>query len=180
MTRVITNTSRPRRLSGRTRKSVLLIHIVSAGAWIGIDVVMAVFVFTAVVSGDGATTALSYRALEMFAVWPLLGTGVLCLASGVILGLGSKYGLVRYWWVAVKLVLNVALVTLVLLALRPGVYEAAEQARLFEAGEVTMLPVGDLIFPPVVSTTALLVASMLAVFKPWGRTRKGTARAAQI
>jgi hypothetical protein len=28
-----------------------------------------------------------------------------------------------------------------------------------------------LIFPPIVSTTALLVAMLLAVFKPWGRIR---------
>jgi hypothetical protein len=29
---------------------------------------------------------------------------VVALASGVLLGLGSKYGLVRYWWVTVKLI----------------------------------------------------------------------------
>jgi hypothetical protein len=32
--------------------------------------------------------------------------------------------------------------------------------------------VGGLIFPPIVSTSALLVATVLAVFKPWGRIRK--------
>jgi hypothetical protein len=31
--------------------------------------------------------------------------------------------------------------------------------------------VGDLIFPAIVSPTALLVAMALAVFKPWGRIR---------
>jgi hypothetical protein len=35
------------------------------------------------------------------------------LASGVVLGLGTKWGLIRYWWVAAKLVLNVVLVALV-------------------------------------------------------------------
>ena len=34
-----------------------------------------------------------------------------------------------------------------------------------------LLGLGDLIFPPVVSPTALLVAMVLAVFKPWGRIR---------
>ncbi|PSL03253.1 putative integral membrane protein DUF2269 [Haloactinopolyspora alba] len=173
MAQVIAETSRPRRLRGRTRQSVLLVHVVSAGAWLGIDVVMAVLVFTALLSGDDTTLALTYRALEMFAVWSLFTAGVVCLVSGVVLGLGSKYGLVRYWWVAVKLVLNVLLATLVLVALRPGVSEAAERARLFESGEVTTLSVGDLIFPPVVSTTALLVAFVLAVYKPWGRIGQG-------
>jgi hypothetical protein len=31
--------------------------------------------------------------------------------------------------------------------------------------------VGDLVFPPIVSPTLLLVAMVLAVFKPWGRLR---------
>jgi uncharacterized membrane protein len=160
------------RLGTRTRKGFLVMHIVSAGAWIGIDVVMAVFVFTALLADDESTKALCYRALELFAVWPLLTTGLVCLASGVVLGFGTKYGLVRYWWVAIKLVLNIVLTVLVLIALRPAVTEAAEQGRQFAAGAPASLAVGDLIFPPIVSPTALLIAVVLAVFKPWGRIRK--------
>jgi hypothetical protein len=32
--------------------------------------------------------------------------------------------------------------------------------------------VGDLVFPPIVSTGALLFAMVLSVFKPWGRVRR--------
>ena len=130
--------ARPRRLGARTRKGFLVVHIVSAGAWIGIDVVMAVVVFTALL-GDDETRALCYRALELFAVWPLIATGLVCLASGVVLGLGTKWGLVRYWWVAVKLALNVLLVALVPVALRPEVIEKAEQGKRFVAGEAASL-----------------------------------------
>ena len=52
--------------------------------------------------------------------WPLVIVGLVTLASGVLLGLGTKYGLVRYRWVLVKLVVNVVLVTLVVLVLWPG------------------------------------------------------------
>jgi hypothetical protein len=154
------------------RKGVLVVHIVSAGAWIGIDVVMGIIIFTALLTEDDNTRALCYRALELFAVWPLLTTGLVCLASGIVLGIGTKWGLVRYWWVAIKLALTIVLTTLVLVALRPGVIEAAEQGRRFAAGEPASLAVGDLIFPPIVSPTALLIAFVLAVFKPWGRIRK--------
>jgi hypothetical protein len=159
------------RLGAGTRKGVLVVHIASAGAWLGIDVVMAVLVFTALATDDDRTKALSFQALELVAVWPLLVTGLVCLLTGLLLGLGSKYGLVRYWWVAVKLVLNLLLTGLVLVALAPEVAAHAEQARRFLAGEPTALGVGDLIFPPIVSPTALLVAFVLAVFKPWGRIR---------
>ena len=159
------------RLGARTRKGVLVVHIVSAGTWIGIDVAMGVVVFTALLAEDDNTRALCYRALELFAVWPLIATGLLCLASGVVLGLGTKWGLIRYWWVATKLALNVLLVALVPIALRPEVIEKAEQGRRFMSGEAASLAVGDLVFPPIVSPTLLLVAFVLAVFKPWGRIR---------
>jgi hypothetical protein len=159
------------RLGARTRKGVLVVHIVSAGTWIGIDVVMGVVVFTTLLAEDDNTRALCYRALELFAVWPLIATGLLCLASGVVLGLGTKWGLIRYWWVATKLALNVLLVALVPIALRPEVIEKAEQGRRFMSGEAASLAVGDLVFPPIVSPTLLLVAFVLAVFKPWGRIR---------
>jgi hypothetical protein len=159
------------RLGPRTRKSVLVVHIASAGTWLGIDVVMAVLVFTALGTDDDAAKALSFRALELVAVWPLLATGMLCLLSGIVLGLGSRYGLVRYWWVAVKLALNLVLSGLVLVALAPQVDDSAERARQFDAGLQVSLSVGDLVFPPIVSPTALLVAMVLAVFKPWGRIR---------
>ena len=161
----------PWRLGARTRKGFLVVHIVSAGTWIGIDVVMAVVVFTALLADD-YTKALSYRALEMFVVWPLLASGLVCLASGIVLGLGTKWGLLRYWWVAVKLALNLVLVALVTFALRPGVSEMAERGQRFMTGEAASLAVGDLIFPPIVSPSRALVATILAVFKPGGLIRK--------
>jgi hypothetical protein len=150
---------------------VLLVHIASAGAWLGIDVVMAVLVFSALVSDDEQTKALAFRALELVAVGPLLAFGLLCLLSGVLLGLGSRYGLLRYWWVVAKLVLNLVLTGLVLVALAPEVATHADLARQFDAGVPVPLEVGQLIFPPIVSPTALLVAMVLAIFKPWGRIR---------
>lgn len=80
------------RLRRRGRNGVLVVHIVSAGAWIGIDVVLAILVFTALLTDDAHTAALAYQALKLFAIWPLFTTGLVCLASGITLGLGTKYG----------------------------------------------------------------------------------------
>jgi uncharacterized membrane protein len=162
---------RPRRLGARTRKAFLLIHIASAGAWLGIDVVMAVLVFTGFFTDDTATAAIAFQALELTTVWPLLTTGAICLVSGIVLGLGTKYGLVTYWWVAIKLVLNIVLTALVLLSLRGGVADVAEYGRQLAQGGGGS-PSSDMLYPPIVSPTALTVALLLAVYKPWGRIRK--------
>ncbi|GAB3576749.1 hypothetical protein GCM10027445_41390 [Amycolatopsis endophytica] len=158
------------KLRARGRKAWLATHIVSAGAWIGIDVVLAVLVFTALLASDPSLAAVCYQALRVFAVWPLLVTGLVCLGSGVALGLGTKYGLVRYWWVAAKLALNIVLTVLGLVALRPGLDEAAVYGQSLLAGVPGAEP--NLIFPPIVSPACLLIAVLLSVYKPGGRARR--------
>jgi hypothetical protein len=44
----------------------------------------------------------------------------------------------------------------------------AEQARIQEAGGDAVLKASDLVFPPIVSPTLLMVAVVLSVFKPLG------------
>jgi uncharacterized membrane protein len=161
----------PWRLRGRTRKTVLILHILAAGVWIGVDVIVAVLVFTGWLSGSPATRGLAYQALGTFVVWPMLVSGLVSLVTGVILGLGSKYGLIRYWWVAVKLLLNVVLCTLILVALQPGLGDVAQYGRELAAGTAAERDVSDLFFPPIVSLSALTFATILSVAKPWGRLR---------
>lgn len=164
------------RLGAKTRKGMLVAHIASAGAWVGIEVALGVLVFTALLTSDPKVVAVSYQAASAFAVWPMLTCGLVCLASGMVLGLGSKYGLLRYWWVAVKLALNLVLCTLVLVLLAPGVTEMAAAGRELTDGRASTVPVStDLLFPPIVSGVSLLFAMVLSVYKPWGRIRSNRA-----
>lgn len=164
------------RLGAMARKTTLVVHVLSAGAWIGIDVLVAVLVVAGWFGADPSLRGVAYQALGTYVVWPMLTTGLTCLASGVLLGVGTRYGLLRYWWVAVKLVMNVVLCLLIVFALRPGMPDLVEHGRILAAGGVSRLDVSTLFFPPAVSLTALTVATVLAVFKPWGRMRPRSAR----
>lgn len=164
-----TATTRRFRLSARARKAVLLVHIAAAGSWLGMDLVLGLLVIT-IVSGDPVGAGAAATSIAALAPVPLLVVGLLTLASGVLLGLGTKYGLVRYRWVFVKLVLNVALLVLVLRALGPEVAVVAEDGRSALADGSTP-SAGDLVFPPVTASLAMAVAMTLSVFKPWGRLR---------
>lgn len=168
-----------RRLGVRTRRAVLVVHIASAGAWLGVDVAMAVLIVTATTADEPATLVFSLQALELVSIWPLLACGLLCLVSGIVLGLGSKWGLVRYWWVAAKLGLNLVLTGLVVVALQGEVVEQAALARRLAAGEAVTFDLSNLIYPPTVSPTLLLVAITLSVVKPWGRIRHRAGTAAE-
>lgn len=159
------------------RQVVLIVHLVSAGAWIGIDVIVAVLVLVGRFGTDLHTRSLAYQALAAFVVWPMLASGLVCLVTGVLLGLLTKWGLLRYWWVLVKLVLNLVLCTLILLALQPGMAEVAGYGRDLLGGTPDPDAVSQLFFPPAVSLTALTFATVLAVVKPWGRISRSKGRA---
>ncbi|HYN92833.1 MAG TPA: hypothetical protein VES42_03180 [Pilimelia sp.] len=163
--------ARPTRLPLRRggRRAVLVVHLLAIGAWIGIDVLVAVLVATGRAADDRATRAVAYQALGSFVLWPMLAAGVAALVSGVVLGLGSAYGVLRYWWVGAKLTINVVLCLLVALALRPGLREVAAYGDALAAGRPPVGDVSSLLFPPAVSLTALTLATVLSVYKPWGR-----------
>jgi hypothetical protein len=162
-------------MSRETRKFVLVTHVLSSVSWIGVDLVMGVLSFRGLFSDDPQTVATTYGALAMFCVPLLLTLGLLSLATGVILGLGTRFGLVRYWWVATKLVISLVLSTLVLVALRPTLGDAgAEVATVDPTLPDRLAEVStNMIFPPIVSTALLLFAAWLSVYKPWGPTPYG-------
>ncbi|MFI5896221.1 hypothetical protein ACIA5D_39585 [Actinoplanes sp. NPDC051513] len=156
------------------RRITLITHVISAGAWIGIDVMVAVLVGVGWFGTDTEIRGLAYRALATFVVWPMLTSGLICLATGLVLGLGTKWGLLRYWWVAVKLGLNLLLCTLIVAVLQPGMDAVGGYGRDLAGGTANATDVSSLFFPPAVSLTTLTIATVLAVVKPWGRTRSLT------
>jgi hypothetical protein len=156
----------------RWHRATLITHIVSGGAWIGIDVIVAVLVLTGWFAGDVQVRSLAYRSLATFVVWPMLGSGLVCLATGLILGLITRWGLLRYWWVVVKLALNLVLCTLIVVVLQPGMDQIDAYGRELLTGNPDSAAVSTLFFPPAVSLSTLTLATILAVVKPWGRIRR--------
>lgn len=173
-----TTTATRKRLTGSARKAFLVVHIVSAALWFGVDIALGILVVTAMVTEDPATAGIALQAVDLFAIWPMFGASLVCLGTGVVLGLGSKYGIVRYWWVAVKFSINVLMSILIFFALRPGVGEAAGVGERLLAGDPTAVVPDGLIYPVVVAPTLLLIAYVLSTVKPWGRTRRSTPPAA--
>jgi hypothetical protein len=80
------------RLGATSRKSVLVVHIASAGTWLGIDVVMAVPVFTALGSDDDRTKALYVSGAGAGGRRAAARHRPGLPAHGIVLGLSSKYG----------------------------------------------------------------------------------------
>ena len=151
------------------RRTMLTLHVVSTSAWLGLDVALGVLVL--VPMADPSWTAACYQVLPLL-FWPLIAVALLSLLSGVGIGMMTRWGLVRHWWVAVKLGLNLGLLVLVAVLLGPALADAGEFGRALAAGATTTVEVPRIYMPPVVSTTLLIVATVLSVWKPKGRVRR--------
>jgi uncharacterized membrane protein len=161
------------RLAPRLRKLTLVLHIVSGVGWMGLDVGLFLLLLTGLRTDDGQLAAACYRAVAVIVpvAVPVLSLGM--LLTGLLLGWGTTWGLLRYWWVFAKLVMGVVLTVLVFIALVPGVNDLATPDPVLSA-EAVRDRIGSattqLMYPPIVSFTMLGIAEILSIFKPWGRT----------
>jgi hypothetical protein len=153
------------------RTTLLTVHILTTAVWIGLDVALGLLVVVPMT--DPQWTQVCFQVLPLL-FWPLVTVSLLSLLSGVALGLVTRWGLVRHWWVAIKLAANLVLIVLIALLLAPGLDAAGEVGRALAAGEVPTAEVPRLYMPPIVSTTALVVATALSVAKPRGRVSRSS------
>lgn len=161
------------RLSPRLRKVALLAHILSGIGWMGADIALFLLLFTGLTTDDGQVAASCYIAVTVFVpvAIPVLSLGM--LGTGLLLSWGTKWGLLRYWWVVVKLATALILTVLVFIALVPGINDMPRPDATTSADAVReslgSAPT-DLMFPPIVSFAMLGIASVLSIFKPGSRT----------
>ena len=87
---------------------------------------------------------------------------LVALASGILLGVGGKWGVLRYVWVAAKLVLLLSVILVGAFVIGP----ATAAMRAGDGGRETVL-----IAAAAYDVIVLALATGLSVFKPGGRLR---------
>ncbi len=103
-----------------------------------------------------------------------LGFGT--LATGLIVALGTRWGLLRHYWIVAKLMITLVATAALLLHTQP-IEQMAHVAAgsILEAAELRPLRI-QLVVTSGAALIALLTATALAVYKPRGLTRYGQRR----
>ncbi|CAL9665314.1 hypothetical protein SUDANB9_07154 [Streptomyces sp. enrichment culture] len=157
------------KLSRPARRASLVVHAVASAAWLGLSLGLLALGITAAAGASPAAVEGAVRCMKLFADWLLLPLALLTLASGLLLALGTPWGLARHRWVYTKFWLTLATTVATFFALRPGVNSAVAAVA---AGE-PLPDAGDVLFGPVVSLSAYVFMTVLSLLKPWGLTRRG-------
>jgi hypothetical protein len=154
----------------RLRKFALAAHLTFSVGWIGTVVAYLALGVAAVRSQDAQTVRAAWIAMELIGWYVIVPLALASLLTGLVMALGTKWGLFRHYWVLFSLVLTIFGVVVLLLHM-PDVSVLADVAQEAEGPSIDGLG-GDL-FHPGLGLVVLLVILMLNMYKPRGMTPYG-------
>lgn len=159
------------------RKFVLTTHITLSGGWIGAVFAYLVLVAAAMSSEDDHVLRSAWIAMNLIGWYLIVPLALVSLLTGIVMSLGTRWGLLRHYWVLASFVLTVV-ATGVLLKHMPtvsffaSVATAVDQANIGQLREALR---GELLHAGV-GVLLLLGIQALNVYKPQGVTAYGRHR----
>jgi hypothetical protein len=157
-------------MSPFVRKALLVVHVISSVAWLG---AVAAFLILAVeglrTSAGAGSPYPPMNTVTAFAIVPFCW---LSLVSGIVQSLGTTWGLFQHYWVIAKLVITALSTAILQLHTQPIAFLAATAASgaPMEPHRSVQL---QMVFDASLAIVALVVATVLAIYKPPGITPYG-------
>ena len=148
----------------RMRKAMVVIHIVVSLGWMGAGAANVVLAFTALL-GDQTLRYACYRFIQQIDTFLVIPAAFTALTTGIVLGLATPWGVLRYWWVLIKLILTVVVIVASTFSIGVWVELSIEATR----GGGTSPYALQLIVGALANIVAFLFMTWLSVVKPGGQ-----------
>jgi hypothetical protein len=152
------------------RKFALTAHLTFSVGFIGAAVAYLALGVSAVTSEDAQTVHAAWIAMELIGWYVIVPLSLASLLTGLVMALGTPWGLFRHYWVLITFVLTI-FATVILLLHMASVSALADVAR--EADGATLGRLGGDLLHAGGGLLVLLVITVLNVYKPRGMTPYG-------
>jgi hypothetical protein len=141
--------------------------------WLGAVLAYLVVAIAGLTSLDPQLVKGTYVTMQLMAWFVIVPFAIAALLSGLVQSLGTEWGLFRHYWVLAKFALT-TVGTVILLLHAPRVSEMAVRAAesALASGDYGQQRVA-LVIHAAGGLAMLLTATVLSVFKPWGKTAHG-------
>ena len=159
-------------MTPRLHKFALAVHIAVAVGWIGAVAGYIALDVAAATSEDAQTLRAAYLAMELIAWYVIVPLALASVLTGLVMSLGTKWGLFRHYWVLISLLLAI-IATVVLLVETQTISYFADIAADPKTSSDDLRALGSTLVHSVGGTVVLLVILVLNVYKPRGMTRYG-------
>lgn len=155
----------------RLRKMALTAHVTCAVGWIGAVVVFLALAQIGMTSQDAQTVRGVYLVMEPAAWLVLVPLAFASLISGIVMSLGTIWGVFRHYWVVFKLVITVF--ATIILMIYMGTFRYMATVAADATIDLDVVRNGSPLLHSILALLILLVATVLAVYKPRGVTPYG-------
>jgi uncharacterized membrane protein len=159
-------------MSPGLRKFALATHLALSVGWIGAVAGYLALDVTAATSQDAERLRAAYLAMESIARYVIVPLAFASLLTGLVMSLGTKWGLFRHYWVLISLVLTV-IATAVLLMETQVISSFADVAGDPTTSGEDLRAMPNTLVHSVGGTVVLLVILVLNTYKPQGLTQYG-------
>ena len=161
-------------MTPRLRKFVLTAHVTSSVGWLGAVVGFLALSVAGLASEDEQLVRAAFLTMELTGWFVLVPFALASLLTGLVQSLGTTWGLFRHYWVLFKLLINV-FATIVLLLYMQSLSSLSDVAveMTLSSDDLRMLQSPSPVIHSAAALLLLLVATVLAVYKPRGMTRYG-------
>jgi DMSO/TMAO reductase YedYZ heme-binding membrane subunit len=156
----------------RLRRFALAAHIALAVGWIGAVAGYIALDVAAATSQDAQTLRACYLAMGLIAWYVIVPLALASLLTGLLMSLGTRWGLFRHYWVMISLLLTIIATFVLLVETQTISYFARIAADPTTSGE-DLRALGSTLVHSVGGTVVLLVILVLNVYKPRGMTPYG-------
>jgi len=153
------------------RKCVLAIHLSCSVGWLGAVVAYVALDLTVATSDTAYVARAAWISMALVASYAIVPLAFGALLTGVAMGLGTKWGLFRHWWVLTSLLLTV-LAILVLLS-EAGVISRSAAVAAATTGWAELRSLPPTLPHSVGGLLVVLVIQVMNVYKPAGLTPYG-------
>jgi hypothetical protein len=158
------------------RKFALTTHVSSSVGWFGAVAAFLSLAIIGLTSQNAQTVRAAYLSMELTTWAVIVPLSVAALLTGIVQSVGTTWGLFRHHWVVAKLGLTVLATIILLVHTQPiGRVAAVAAERMLTSADLRQLRI-QLVADAGAALFALLVATTLSVFKPWGLTSYGRRR----
>lgn len=153
------------------RKLVLGVHLATSIGWLG--AVVAYVVLDLVVAGrDAQMVRAAWVGMGLITERAIVPFAVASLLTGIAMGAGTRWGLLRHWWLLVSLLLT-ALAVAVLLSETRVIAQAAAIATDPSTTPERLLELRGTLPHSLGGLMVLLLIHLLNIYKPQGLTPRG-------
>jgi hypothetical protein len=150
------------------RRFTFTTHVTSSLGWIGAVLVFLALALIGLTSQDERTVRGAYLVMAPAAWFVLVPLAHAALFSGIALSLGTPWGLFRHYWVVFKL--GITLFSTVILLIYMGTFQQMAGVAADPVVELGLVRNPSPVVHAVLALILLLMATWLAVYKPFGLT----------